>query len=203
MKKILLSLLISFFIFPLLVLAACDTRSSINEQNANNCSWSGGSWNSTTCTCSCPSGYYSEDGSGGSCISNSYKGSEAQESTFGGDDSSGGSSSGGSSSGGSSSGSTGGNISGPTSSSKGTLSNPIDSQSFEDLLDKIIDWILDIAMVLAPLVIVYGGLVYITAAGDTSKISQAKKIILYAVLGFILALLAKSLIGIFKDLVVK
>ena len=85
--------------------------------------------------------------------------------------------------------------------STATIENPIEATTFTQLIDMIVKWILDIAMVLAPLVIVYGGLTYMTAAGDTSKVSQARKIILYAVLGFILALLASSLINIFKDLV--
>lgn len=91
----------------------------------------------------------------------------------------------------------------PTVTSTGILTNPITSGSFADLLNRIIDWILNIALVLAPLVIVYGGFIYMTAAGDTNKVSQGKNIVLYAVIGFIVALLAKSLIGIFTDLVVK
>jgi hypothetical protein len=90
-------------------------------------------------------------------------------------------------------------ITGPTTASTGVISNPITATSFTELVDAVIEWILNIAMVLAPLVLVYGGLTYITAAGDTSKMTQAKKIILYAVIGFILALLAKSLVDIFKE----
>jgi hypothetical protein len=91
----------------------------------------------------------------------------------------------------------------PTVTSTGTLTNPITSTSFAALLDNVIDWILNIALVLAPLIIVYGGFLYMTAAGDTNKVSQGKNVVLYAVIGFILALMAKSLIGIFAGLVVK
>jgi len=85
--------------------------------------------------------------------------------------------------------------------STATINNPIDSETFAELVQMVVDWILNIAMVLAPLVIVYGGFTYMTAAGDTGKITQAKNIILYAVLGFMLALLASSLVNVFKDLV--
>lgn len=91
----------------------------------------------------------------------------------------------------------------PSVTSTGVLANPITSGTLADLLNRIIDWILNIALVLAPLVIVYGGFIYMTAAGDTNKVSQGKNIVLYAVIGFIVALLAKSLIGIFTGLVVK
>jgi len=86
-------------------------------------------------------------------------------------------------------------------SSSGVISNPISSSTFEDLIKMITQWILNIAMVLAPLVIVYGGFTYITAAGDPGKMEIGKKIIIYAVLGFILALLASSLVDIFKTFV--
>ena len=87
--------------------------------------------------------------------------------------------------------------------STSSITNPIQAETFVQLVDMVVKWILDIAMVLAPLVIVYGGFTYMTAAGDTGKITQARNIILYAVLGFMLALLASSLVGVFKDLVVK
>ena len=91
----------------------------------------------------------------------------------------------------------------PTVTSEGVIANPIAATSFSDLISRIIDWIINVALILAPLIIVYGGFIYMTAAGDTSKISQAKNIILYAVIGFIIALLAKSLAGILAGLVVK
>ncbi|MFA5228298.1 MAG: pilin [Candidatus Paceibacterota bacterium] len=83
-----------------------------------------------------------------------------------------------------------------------TIPNPIGSTSFTQLLGTITDWIRDIALVLAPLVIVYGGFLHITAAGDPGKSTQGKKAILYAAIGLIVALLAKSLIDILEELVV-
>jgi len=81
------------------------------------------------------------------------------------------------------------------------ITNPIGAETFVELVEMVVQWILNIAMVLAPLVIVYGGLTYMTAAGNTGKITQARNIILYAALGLLLALLAWSLVGVFKDLV--
>ena len=142
------------------------------------------SYSDSSGECVCPTGYYSDlvDTEGGS-----------------------GSSGSGSGSGGSGSGSSrsGFNISLPIISSTGIIPNPIASGTFADLIGRIIDWIINIALFLAPLVIVYGGFIYMTAAGDTNKVSLGKSIILYAVIGFIVALLAKSLVGILKDLVVK
>ncbi|MFA5086346.1 MAG: pilin [Candidatus Paceibacterota bacterium] len=93
------------------------------------------------------------------------------------------------------------NITMPTVTSTGALTNPIKAASFSALIQGIVDWIINIALVLAPLVIVFGGFIYMTAAGDTNKVSQGKQVILYAVIGFVVALLAKSLVLMFTKLI--
>jgi hypothetical protein len=55
-----------------------------------------------------------------------------------------------------------------------TIENPIKSESFTELFEAIIKWITDIALVIAPLIIVYGGFLHITSAGDPAKSSQEK-----------------------------
>jgi len=36
----------------------CSTRTLLNDQKRDNCEWSGGVYNSSLCTCKCPSGFY-------------------------------------------------------------------------------------------------------------------------------------------------
>jgi hypothetical protein len=152
-----------------------------------------GYWSDSLGKCVCPTGYYSNEAPtvGGSSSSSS------------GSSNSSGSGSSGSSATYTSGNAGGGSITLPTVTSTGVIPNPIKSQSFAALIEAVSNWVLNIALVLAPLVVVYGGFIYMTSAGDTNKVSQGKQIILYAVIGFIVALLAKSLVGIFKDLVVK
>lgn len=83
-----------------------------------------------------------------------------------------------------------------------TIENPIQSESFTELFEVITKWITDIALVIAPLIIVYGGFLHITSAGDPAKSSQGKKVILYAAIGLMIALLARSLISILEEIVV-
>lgn len=52
-----------------------------------------------------------------------------------------------------------------------------------DIIIGLINWLLGISAGLAILFIIYGGIRYITAAGDESKIEYAKKIVTYAILG--------------------
>lgn len=82
------------------------------------------------------------------------------------------------------------------------LLNPLrDMNNISDVLDAVAKWMLDISLVLAPLMFVVGGIMFTTAHGDATKISNAKKLMFYTVVGIIVVLLAESLIGIFKGFV--
>lgn len=81
-----------------------------------------------------------------------------------------------------------------------TIENPIEHETFDALLGAFTSWIVNIGLALAPLVIVYGGFLHITAAGNPEQASKGKKLILYAVIGLIVVLLAGSLIDIIKDI---
>jgi len=198
MKKTLIAVSLFLSVFPSMIFGACTGRSIVDDQNGSNCTGSGGAWNYSSCTCSCPTGYYVQGGSGGSCISESYQGSSSQSETFGGGSTSGGSSSGGSTSGGSSA-----SVTLPSGSSTGTIGNPISSNTFADLIMMIVKWIKNIALALAPLVVVWGGVLCITSSGDAKKFQTGKDMILYAAIGLLVVLLAEGLVGILKDLVVK
>lgn len=62
-------------------------------------------------------------------------------------------------------------------------------------LTTIVNTLLFIVGLIAVLVIIVGGIQYILAAGDTSKITKAKDTILYAVVGLVVALLAFSIVN--------
>ena len=48
---------------------------------------------------------------------------------------------------------------------------------------------------LAVIVIIYGGFMYTTSAGDASKIKKAKDTIMYGVVGLVIALLAYAIVN--------
>jgi hypothetical protein len=57
-----------------------------------------------------------------------------------------------------------------------------------------------ILMVIAVIMIVWGGFTYLTAAGDPEKAGKAKTIIVYALVGIAIALFAKALPSIIKSI---
>lgn len=58
------------------------------------------------------------------------------------------------------------------------------------LLTKVITWVLSFAAAIAVLFLIFGGLQYVTSAGNKDRIEKAKQTILYAVIGLIVIALS-------------
>ena len=59
----------------------------------------------------------------------------------------------------------------------------------------------DIALPLSTIMVLVGAFQLITSSGDPEKVSQGRKTILYAALGFALALVAGGIVNIIKSLI--
>jgi len=81
-----------------------------------------------------------------------------------------------------------------------TIENPIDADTFEELIENIITFIFNIALALVPLMIVIAGVYFVTAAGNPEQVQKAKGIILYTLIGFIIILLARGFVEFLKQI---
>lgn len=70
--------------------------------------------------------------------------------------------------------------------------NPIAADSVDSALKKVLEAIQGIVATLAVLMIVVGGVLYITSAGDSGRINMAKAAVTSAIIGLALALAAPS-----------
>jgi hypothetical protein len=80
------------------------------------------------------------------------------------------------------------------------IENPLKAEKFEDIINNVIDFIFNIAIVISPLMIIYAAFLFVTSAGSIDQVNQAKKVIIYTLTGFAVILLAKGFIGIIKEL---
>ena len=64
-----------------------------------------------------------------------------------------------------------------------------------DLAKIIIDTLLFIVGAIAVVMIIIGGIIYVTSAGDSGKVTQGKNTVLYAVIGLVVALLAFAIVN--------
>lgn len=80
------------------------------------------------------------------------------------------------------------------------IENPLQAAEFEDILDNVIDFIFQIALVLVPLMVVIAGFLFVTAGGNSEQINKAKTMIIWTVIGFLIILLSKGIMGIIMNL---
>lgn len=72
-------------------------------------------------------------------------------------------------------------------------------QDLPDIITTIINVMLFIAAALAVIMIIYGGIRYITAHGDEKQVKVAKDTIVYSVVGLIIAIIAYALVTFIFD----
>ena len=60
---------------------------------------------------------------------------------------------------------------------------------------KPINVLLYIVGVLAVVMIIYGGFVYMTSAGDAAKVNKGKTILIYSIVGLVIAILAYAIVN--------
>ena len=65
----------------------------------------------------------------------------------------------------------------------------------------VTDWMFYILTVLVVFMVIWGGFLNITAAGDPEKASKGRKVLVYAVIGLAIALLAKIVPSVVKFIV--
>ncbi len=80
-----------------------------------------------------------------------------------------------------------------------TYENPLKVNSFSEWLSNLLASIQGIISWLAIIMIVIGGIIYITSAGSEKQIGWAKGIIKYALIGFAVAVAAPSLLKEIKE----
>ena len=70
--------------------------------------------------------------------------------------------------------------------------SPIASETIQDLIASITNWLINIGLAIAVLMLIYGALVFITAGGVETRVTQGRKILTWSVIGLATLLLAKG-----------
>ena len=67
--------------------------------------------------------------------------------------------------------------------------------SIRALVLRIVDFFLLFLGLIAVIMIIYGGITYVTAGGNDEKVGKAKKIIMYAIVGIVIVLISFALVN--------
>lgn len=80
------------------------------------------------------------------------------------------------------------------------IPNPLKYDTFPKLINAIANFLFTLALGIAPIMIVISGFYFMTSAGDPAKVTIAKNIILYTLIGVLIMASAKGLIAILKTI---
>lgn len=76
------------------------------------------------------------------------------------------------------------------------VDNPLDATTTEEIIENLIGFLFKIGIVLAPLMIIIGGFLFVTAGGNIEQVNRAKKIIIWTLVGFFVVLLARGIMDL-------
>lgn len=78
--------------------------------------------------------------------------------------------------------------------------NPLDADSFTELIDNIIDFIFTLALIIAPILLIIAGIIFMTALGDPGRVATARRMLLWTIIGFGIILISKGITFVLRDL---
>jgi len=80
------------------------------------------------------------------------------------------------------------------------IENPLEAESFEVIVNNIIDFIFKIAIVVAPLMVIVGGFLFVTAGGNVQQINRARNLLIWTAVGVLIILLSKGILSIIENI---
>jgi len=80
-----------------------------------------------------------------------------------------------------------------------TFPNPLRADTLEELITAITGFVFELALILAPLLLIIAGIWFVTSAGNPNRVTQAKNIAIYTIIGFIIVLLATGLVELIEE----
>jgi len=81
-----------------------------------------------------------------------------------------------------------------------SIDNPLNANDFTTLLKDIIKWVVRIGELVAVVMIIYSGLLFMTSGGIEEKVTKARKSLTWSLIGLAVLLIGEGWIYILKDL---
>ena len=81
------------------------------------------------------------------------------------------------------------------------ICNPLQTTNFTGIINNILTLLFNFAIILAPIMVVIAGVLFVMAAGDPAKISKAKQMLIWTVVGLGTIILARGLIAVIQGII--
>jgi hypothetical protein len=80
------------------------------------------------------------------------------------------------------------------------IENPLKAKDFTQLVNEIAKWIFNIAIAVATVVFLWGGLQFLVSGGNEEKVTEAKKTMLWAAVGLGICLIGAGFTSLIRQL---
>jgi len=81
------------------------------------------------------------------------------------------------------------------------ICNPLSWSSIDELISSIFNWLVKIALIITPIMVVIGGVILMTAGGNPEKVKTGKRIIFWTLTGFLIILFAHGIKNIVEYII--
>lgn len=75
-----------------------------------------------------------------------------------------------------------------------------DKTYIENLMDSVVNWVFAVMITVGTIFVVLAALQFITGGGDPAKVGEARQKLIWAILGFAVAVLARAILPLVKSL---
>lgn len=76
----------------------------------------------------------------------------------------------------------------------------LQDQNIEQVIARIVDIIFQFGLLLAPLLMIWGVFLAVTASGNADQVSRAKNVIIWTLVGLVILLLSKGIIDLVEGI---
>jgi len=81
------------------------------------------------------------------------------------------------------------------------IENPLKWDTIEKLIQSILVFLRILALAVTPIVIILAGYYFVTSMGDPAKITLAKKMVLYALIGLAIILMSEAIVVLIEKVI--
>ncbi len=83
----------------------------------------------------------------------------------------------------------------------GGLVNPLRYAEIDKIIVAFADLIFDLALVVAPILVLIAGFLFVTAAGNPERIKKARDILMYTAIGLFVVIFARGLVAMLEGII--
>lgn len=81
------------------------------------------------------------------------------------------------------------------------VNSPLKYTKIEDIIENVLNYVFYGALIIAPLMIIIGAILFMTSGGNPGMVDKAKKIIFWSIIGFLIITASRGIISLIRYII--